>query len=232
MTTVLFVGDSHGNMAYMRHALDAALRANADLVVQVGDFGFWPSKSFSAIVNDEFTAANMPLWAIRGNHDFTGDAYQYLTTPTFTPGLQLVSDGWKTEIDGVSVGFLGGAVSVDQEARIEGRSWWSDEITSDDNVKAALFNGPVDVWVTHDAVFRPPMKEPWAFSPYVEMQLSIQRQKMEKVFHALKPRLHIHGHWHCRYRAETPYGRVIGLDYECMDGLMLIDFTEGKVQVG
>lgn len=232
MTTVLFVGDAHGNLAYMRYALQLAREVEVDLVIQVGDFGFWPSKSFSSIVNNDFIEAEMPLWVIRGNHDFTGDAYQYLKTPTFEPGLTLISDGWKTEIDGVAVGFLGGAVSVDQDARIMGRSWWPDEITSDDNVSAALFNGPVDVWVTHDAVFRPPMKEEWQFPRYIKDQLEIQSEKMRKLFLTLKPRLHIHGHWHCRYSAPTEYGQVVGLDFENKAGLMLVDFTDGKAVAG
>lgn len=232
MTTVLFAGDAHGNLAYMRHVLRIAQEVNAQLVVQVGDFGFWPSKSFSSIVNNDFIEGEMPLWVIRGNHDFTGDAYQYLKTPTFEPGLTLISDGWKTEIDGVSIGFLGGAVSVDQDARVPGRSWWPDEITSDDNVAAALFNGPVDVWVTHDAVFRPPMKEEWLFNGWISDQLKVQQKKMQHVFEKLKPRLHIHGHWHCRYSAPTHYGQVIGLDFENASAILLVDFTEKGIEVG
>lgn len=232
MTTVLFVGDSHGNLAYMRHALKVAQEASADLVVQVGDFGFWPSKSFSSIVDNDFTEGEMPLWVIRGNHDFTGDAYQYLKTPTFDPGLTLISDGWRTIIDNVSIGFLGGAVSVDQDSRLVGRSWWADEVTSDDNIDAALFNGPVDVWVTHDSVYRPEIEALWNFTPWIEDQLKTQNDKMRKAFHALKPRLHIHGHWHCRYQAETHYGRVIGLDYENNSGLLLVDFNDGETVVG
>lgn len=232
MTTVLFAGDAHGNLAFMRHACKLAVDVGAGLVVQVGDFGFWPSASFSSIVDNDFKDAGMPLWVIRGNHDFTGDAYKYLSMPDFTPGLKLISDGWKTEIDGVSVGFLGGAVSVDQDSRVQGRSWWPDEVTSDDNVYAALHNGPVDVWVTHDAVFHPAGKSKWNFPPHIDFQLDVQRQKMEKVFHALKPRLHIHGHWHYRYTAETEYGRVIGLDYESTDALLLVDFMQGRTEVG
>ena len=232
MTLVLFVGDAHGNLAFMRHALELAKTSEADLVIQVGDFGFWPSKSFSSIVDNDFIKGAMPLWVIRGNHDFMGDAYQYLKTPTFEPGLTLLNDGWKTDFDGVSVGFLGGAVSVDQDARIMGRSWWPDEVTSDDNVEAALFGGPVDVWVTHDAVYNPPGKEPWRFQGYITDKLEVQRNKMAKVFRALRPSLHIHGHWHCRYQAPTHYGRVIGLDYENVAALMLVEFSDGKVVVG
>lgn len=222
---VLFAGDAHGNSAFMRNVLRVAQEGDVDLVVQVGDFGFWPNSSFSRTVDQEFTNAGMPLWVIRGNHDFTTDAYQYLKPPTFDPGLTLVSDGWRTEIDGVSIGFLGGAVSVDQDSRTEGRSWWADEITSDDNVEAALFNGPVDVWVTHDAVNRPPMKEAWSFPPHIQHQLDLQTDRMRRAFFALKPRLHIHGHWHCRYTAPTHYGRVIGLDYESKSAILLIDFA-------
>jgi len=229
---VLFVGDSHGNIPYMLKAVEVGIDAGADLVVQVGDFGFWPKSDFAVRVDKMFKKAELPLGVVRGNHDEPEQAFSSRwQTNIFEPGLSVIRDGSVLDFNGTKVGFMGGAVSVDQESRFTGLSWWPNEVPSKEDFDYAIENGPVEVWVTHDSVEVPPVMNAYSFGPRIDTQLSIQRNQMRRVFHALKPRLHIHGHWHCRYTAETDYGRVIGLDFENMDGFMLVSFDE-NVTVG
>jgi len=42
---ILLLGDTHANLAWTRHAIKHAHDLGADLVLQLGDFGFWPRRS-------------------------------------------------------------------------------------------------------------------------------------------------------------------------------------------
>jgi|GEM_PF-6898938 len=48
---------------------------------------------------------------------------------------------------------------------------------------------------------------------------------MQQIAHALKPSLHVHGHWHRRYMVHSPVGPVIGLDHESTLGLHVVDLS-------
>lgn len=63
---------------------------------------------------------------------------------------------------GVRFGALGGAPSVDHPARVEGVSWWRDEVISEGEIRTRTSGGPVDVMVTHDvpAGLRLPLPPP------------------------------------------------------------------------
>ena len=219
----MLVGDTHGNAPFMGRVLLLAKQAEVDLVVQVGDFGFWPGSGFASLQDDKFTKAGVPLWVIEGNHDYPVEARSYTAPTELQPGLRRLERGTVWEVDGVRFGFMGGAVSVDQGLRHEGRSWWSEEVNTEADVETAIQNGPVDVWITHDSVHLPPMRRKIDFGHRVNLAVALQQNKMERMFHAIRPRLHIHGHHHCRYTAPTIYGQVIGLDCESDAGIVVLD---------
>ena len=229
---VLFVGDAHGNTGFIKQIPQIAKDANVELVIQVGDFGFWPTGGFSNLVNHQFEKAELPIWVIRGNHDAPKQALTWgKKDPDMSPGLHWVPDGFRTDFEGTSLCFTGGAVSVDQDSRVEGKSWWADEVTSEEDVAKTIEGGKVDLWITHDAVELPPGKPIYHFGLDIDLKLSIQRHHMRLMFEALQPRLHIHGHHHYRYTASTEYGRVYGLGYESSDALLFMEFAE-TVSIG
>lgn len=232
MTRILLVGDSHGNYPFIKQALETAVRADCELAISMGDFGFWPThpqargKRFDNRVKKLAKTIGIPLWVIDGNHDFPGvepgdGGYRWVTD--VDEDFRHLSRGSVLDFNGVKVGIMGGAVSVDRGGRIPGRSWWLEEMINDIEVERALSNGPVDVWLTHDAVGIPPVIEPRVWHLDLERDLRLQRERMETVFHALKPRLHVHGHFHARYSAPTEYGKVIGLDCENNSALVMLD---------
>lgn len=244
--SILIVGDSHGNWRFFNQVIDIAIDNEIDLVIQVGDFGFWPEKrdeamrpfpdpvdGFAALVNRRARNNSLPVWVVRGNHDWRVEAELYPGNMDLTPGLHYIRDGSRVKLSEAIFLFTGGAVSVDQQARTEGLSWWPDEIVSMADILSSIEGGVCDVWITHDSVTIPPMKRPLSFGPKVDMEVSIQKQRMEAIFNQVRPRLHIHGHWHCRYTAPTHYGNVIGVSCESQDALMLLTIDEhGKVEVG
>ncbi len=231
MTKILFVGDSHGNIPYIERAFDVASDNEVDLIIGLGDFGWWPGpegKVFLDAVRGFCSDSQLPFWSVEGNHDFPGDVedvngyiWDSVDEPTLEPTLQHLPRGTVVDLDGYKTCFFGGAVSVDQRFRVLHRSYWRSEVLSQADVEKLMAVGPVDIMVTHDAVFMPPMAAKRWFGEPADSQISIQAHNMSRVFHVMKPRVHVHGHWHMRYSAPTEYGKVIGLDFESDGGLLL-----------
>lgn len=237
---VLLVGDSHGNFNFFRQVLQRAKDVEADLVIQLGDFGFWPPErdsvgrpfpdpdwSFANLVDISATAEfELPVWAIRGNHDWREEANEYPTELSMDPGLYHCRDGQRIQLGDVTVLFTGGAVSVDYHSRTEGISWWPDEITSDEDVAASCEGGPVDLWLTHDSVVVPPNKRKLSFGELIDARIDVQNLKMKEIFEAVKPKLHVHGHWHSKYTAHNPYGFTQGVSCESENALLLLSLDD------
>ena len=115
---------------------------------------------------------------------------------------------------------LGGAPSVDLHTRVEGRDWWPQEQMTQVDVDHTIAGGYADVMVTHDAP-----GPPWATRP-VETILAtnpmgwpnhaleyarIGRERVTEAFLGVKPRLLVHGHYHCSGELTM---RLPGTEYE------------------
>jgi predicted phosphodiesterase len=229
---ILLIGDSHGNYPFVKQAMELAVSAECELAISLGDFGFWPTsptargKRFDNRVKKLVKTLGIPLWVIDGNHDFPGvepgdGGYKWVTD--VGGDFQHLSRGSTFDLAGVRFGIMGGAISVDRGRRTLGRSYWIEEMVNDLDVERAVNNGRVDVWLTHDAVGLPPTIEPRPWPPHLQADLNVQAEKMRTVFNAVKPQLHVHGHFHYRYSAPTAYGKVIGLDYEKSAALYVLD---------
>ena len=90
MGQVLMLGDSHGNVSFMKRAFKQVVArdgADVEAVISVGDFGIWPGRSGQAFLDDaEMRAAKaeVPIIVVPGNHD------DYDQLDALTPD----ADGW------------------------------------------------------------------------------------------------------------------------------------------
>lgn len=136
-TTVFLLGDTHGlNLSPLRALADKGVRDAA--VILLGDAGFgFPDEAPNewAGVDALLHTMNSELYVLRGNHDnpacFRGDS-DYLAPYTHIHALhdfEEVSIGGKLGI------VVGGAVSIDRNARTPGLTCWPDA----EGVNAALF---------------------------------------------------------------------------------------------
>ena len=72
---ILLVGDLHMNSQVALEVIDHAQAVKADLILQVGDFGYWPRAEDDAgveyltLVDDALAAAGLALWFVPGNHE-------------------------------------------------------------------------------------------------------------------------------------------------------------------
>lgn len=144
---IVFLGDVHGffdRVADVSHLYEG----NATAIVQVGDFGYYP-QTLSRLAQYHFPT---PIYWIDGNHE-----YYPLITPLWDktepvkvlPNVYYVPRGCVVELDGVRIGCLGGAASVDKAYRKAYADWWPEEVTRPIDGERLLQHGPVDLLVTH-----------------------------------------------------------------------------------
>ena len=148
------MGDVHG---HWDEIIEAAPNLSHALIgstlIQVGDFGigFGPHSDEARLLNklnDALVKYNINLLVIRGNHDDPS----YFTNNQIRSNIRLLADYTVEEIGGKTYLFVGGALSIDRELRLEGHSWWSDEgikELSDDEWNSIA--GKFDVVITHTA---------------------------------------------------------------------------------
>lgn len=151
---VAVCGDIHGRF----DALDkVAIETNSDVIIQCGDFGFWPGN-----LNKIKTKTKIPIYFCRGNHEDhdTLDTYPELTIsnlktseritnefllekrklsikkvevnkkkiPRRADNIFLCNHGSILTLEDTNILFFGGAKSIDKMYRKEGSSWWPQEI--------------------------------------------------------------------------------------------------------
>jgi hypothetical protein len=205
MRNIAYIGDLHGNFAYIRWWLKQGHHKNITLI-QVGDFGvgFKPNTEDYVLqeLNKELGKRESFLLVIRGNHDnpawFDGNHdYEF---------IKFLPDYSTMEIDGLNHLFIGGAVSVDRKLRTEGIDYWKDEsfVLDLDKIKDLK---DIDVVVTHNA---PIFVEPFGFNGLVAYyaerdstlldDLTKERNNITEVFNVLQKnnsiKYHFYGHFH------------------------------------
>lgn len=161
---ILIVGDSHGNGPWWTDTVEPlAARLDVDAIVQVGAFGYWPSRhgpTFQALVG----AGDRPVYFIDGNHehhsqlagDVTAARHRHgIDDPTapvpLRGNLTYLPRGGRVSFDGVRFAACGGAVSIDRLQRFQGATWFLEEQITDDDLELLAAGGPADVLLTHDA---------------------------------------------------------------------------------
>lgn len=223
---ILLLGDTHGRVHAVRDAIDYALEAGCDRIVQVGDFGYgWdlhypPNGRFPFIVNEFSAQAGLDFYWLDGNHENfdalqeeLGDGFTSHEPVKMMSNLYYLPRGSSWDWDGVRFLALGGAYSIDKHVRVEGVSWWRQEMTTRADVERALDRGQADVMLTHDMPAQ--IFDALAFSTgwyKSDPDSRSNRQMVSGVMEIVKPKLLVHGHFH--YRHDTMCGdtRVIGLD--------------------
>lgn len=142
---IAILGDIHGSFSTLK-ILDNMLGPEIKAIIQVGDFGFYPE----CRERWQRMGLTRPVYVIDGNHERHDILDQDNGVQEMGPNLYFVPRGTVLDIDGRSVGFLGGAASVDKEIRLRDGEHWS----PGENIKrseVARFDAveSVDLLVTH-----------------------------------------------------------------------------------
>ena len=127
---IVFIGDVHGEFGKLRFDI-RRMHENAYLI-QVGDFGVgFHKEGYYELelkkLQDELARYNCHLFVLRGNHD--NPAWFTKThNPFGYENITLLADYTELDLLGKKILCVGGAISIDREHRIEGKSWWEDEV--------------------------------------------------------------------------------------------------------
>jgi Icc-related predicted phosphoesterase len=221
---VFVLGDTHGREDAIDLSVRVAKTEGCDLIIQVGDFGYWPhlpsGKAFMTFVEETCAKYGVTLWWLDGNHEnhdlleVLVDEHGYDAPIELSPHVIYLPRSCRWTWDDVSFMALGGAYSIDKARRTPHVSWWPGETITAGDVERAIAGGPVDVLLTHDA---PLGVTPWAERASIDRRKDLwpeskaNREALTAVFDAVKPSLLVHGHYHRRYTDHIGETRIEGL---------------------
>ena len=218
------IGDLHGRFEVVAQHLRQHATPGETLI-QVGDFGlgFRPRAEDTAWLRKldaQLGAAQMRLLAIRGNHD---DPALFGTSWVELAHIELLADYSVRTIDGLTVLFVGGAISIDRLYRGPG-SYWPNEGFRLNPAAIAAIGTPIHVVITHTA---PSWAEPLAIEPALrhllrddptlEDELLHEREQVATLYTQLHAAGHpirhwVYGHFHKRWQGEHDGTRLRLLD--------------------
>lgn len=215
--TVMLLGDTHGNARWTCAVIDQAYRLGVDGILQLGDFGYWPrdewGQRFVAWVEQTLTDYDLPLWFIDGNHE----DHAALKSATAIPGPLAVTShitylprGTRWTWGGRTWLVIGGASSVDRDARTKGVDWFPEETLTPAQQDRIIADGHANIVVAHDAPWgvrylanqyklwlTPDNRGGWPADALRDSDAHMRR--MTTIALALKPDLWFHGHHHIKY---------------------------------
>lgn len=225
--TIAVIGDCHGNEdrpGWIEAVVRELAAEGIKRFIQAGDFGFWPhfdrGLAFLASVSTVLTELDCTLVFVDGNHE-NHDVLQPLVSQAgeyglveIAPNLYWAPRGTTWEWEGVKFLAVGGAPSIDADARIEGVSWWRGETLRYIDIERCFDAGEVDVIISHDcpAEVQIPYLSHWAPGDR-------HRETISEIVRSARPHWLFHGHYHRRMSSifELEGGQVVrveGLGYE------------------
>lgn len=238
----IVAGDVHGSARAVRQKIDFAVKHSVNRILVVGDWGHWPGlegMQFLDKVQAYASEKNVKIFVLGGNHEWWPDWLEKLASP----GAIKDEDGftyirsnilyapkvlfWKWGNKRMAI--AAGAVSIDKQHRVEGKSWWPEETFDRESLNSLLkYKGPqVDYFFTHDCSDYTSGQYNWL--PHHESQQN--RCRIDTALVHLKPKFHFHGHMHNKYYWENRavYGgdhSTITVGLECnmdYDSWVLVD---------
>lgn len=190
--------------------------------MHVGDFGLdWPGAKrgrYEAKLNRYLLDFGITLIVSGGNHD-NWETMEELPVEadglaTYRSSIRVLPRGGRTKIQGLVVGALGGAFSVDQNHRTEGKNWWRNEEPTREEAERLTAGGPVDILITHEVPAGVPLRSEFKLPLAMSLRAEETRVLLRDVVDSLAPAHVFCGHWHQRriHQLSLPDGRASRID--------------------
>ena len=161
---IFVTGDTHGLQDYNKLHLFAGRHPGLtkdDYVIIAGDFGaIWSNETLVEELR-YYTQLPFTVLFIDGNHEnfdllatFPEEVWKGGRVHRIKPDIIHLMRGQVFEIDGKTIFTFGGATSIDKAYRIEGRSWWKQELPTFEELDEGFANlkrygNKVDYIITH-----------------------------------------------------------------------------------
>ena len=192
-----------------------------DFVIIAGDFGlvYYPENRNKTILD----TLNEQPWTtlfIDGNHENFDRLYSYQETTRFggpvgvvRPSvLHLKARGHVYDIGGKRIWCFGGGVSCDKNQRVEGESWWPQELPTEEEMdygleQIAKYGGQFDYILTHDCPSRV-LIPCWPYfcshNSSSKRTPTIVGEYLDKVAGMVSFKKWVFGHYHTDIKCEFP----------------------------
>lgn len=228
---IAIFGDWHGNTGWALTSLRSAAREGARTALHVGDFGLdWPGPKrgrYESKLNKYLADLGVVLIVSGGNHDNWETLAQLRVehdgTVALRSNIRVLPRGGRTMVEGLVVGGLGGAFSVDYRHRTEGKDWWSNEEPTQEEAEKLAAGGPLDILITHDAPSGVPLKGDFELRPELAVRANRTRLILRQAVDSLAVPHVFCGHWHQRriHELAHPDGRSTRVDVLNMENSRL-----------
>lgn len=133
---------------------------------------------------------------------------------TFRSTIRVLPRGERTIISGLVIGALGGAFSIDQVHRIQGKDWWANGEPQQEEAGKLISGGLIDILLTHDPPSGVPVVSNFELSKEMFDRANRSRLLIREVVDVLVPAHVFRGHWHQRlfHMLVHPDGRHTRVD--------------------
>lgn len=213
MQPIAIFGDWHGDAAWAITAVRSAAREGVRTALHVGDFGLdWPGARrgrYESKLNKYLVDLGVTLVISGGNHDNWETIARLPVdddgTATIRSNIRVLPRGGRTVIEGLVVGALGGAFSVDYRHRTPSKDWWANEEPTAEEADALIAGGPLDLLITHDAPAGVPLKGDFELQPELAEKAERTRVLLREVVDSLRVPNLVCGHWHQRRICRLPH---------------------------
>lgn len=220
----LFAGDVHGNLADLEIAMTCAARNGIDTVIQVGDFWIYDNpqdiqklERRAKVCENDFGFCPH-IYFIDGNHEnYTRDSgslrsLNYYVGKALDSGsegdtgvpicdyLTYMPRGSVMDVGGLTIGFVGGADSIDKQFLVPGKTWFPEEELTESDYRRArrVFSraGGIDVLVSHDTSVPAFNSIVWRRNNMLEPSFDQTRHYLTELVEEFAPKAVVHGHHH------------------------------------
>lgn len=246
-------GDWHGNARWARHAIATFAAIGVNEVFQLGDFGLgWPGgwgQYFSEVAG-ACTRFNVNVYVVPGNHenyDWMDENLRYGENQVarIHEHIYVLGRGFRGSLPhGRTVAALGGAPSIDFPMRMEGRSWWKQEMIQPWEAEYQAMLGHADIMLAHDCpngatdavedIIHNPLARTWWTD--AGLNYAAEGRKLMDIavygnddYEGVKPKLFAHGHYHVAGDTQRGDTRFISLNCDGMaDNLVVLNLETLK----
>lgn len=198
---IFVLGDLHGKFRELERQISRINIKDCHLIC-VGDLGMGFNYNRQGEIkglrnfNETLKKRDISFLAIRGNHDDP----QYFDGNIKFSHIELLADYTYRTIEGRSFLFVGGAISIDRKMRLEGKSYWRDEVFVYEPEK---ITERAEVLITHTGpewigpTVLAPIVQGWAADDATLIDdLNRERAQMTSLYLKVKPKKAYLGHFH------------------------------------
>ncbi len=222
---IIVAGDIHG---MWRHLNTLISKKQPKYVLQCGDFGWFPGRKIKSRTRNGMRISGFDPLGVKagktevywcpGNHENWEELELRNATPSeVMPNVFYMRRGATAELpDGRIVLFMGGAISIDRNARTPGIDWFPQEIIPYAEIYRLEQNeiDKVDIVISHTCPleFKPGLMDKIPYKGWEWKFHDPSQEVLSAILEIYKPSLWYFGHFHV-----NSYGKYDNTEWYCLN---------------